>query len=300
MPFMKTLLPNDTLSRSVFYTKSLVITIMDVVYLWCGIPKNIKCPFTKDIFYSIKSVKKYIENLRTIWIIVDDIVTIEQIKSLVVDVKDDKIRIVHYKDFMPKRYLPILWNSNVLESWIWKIKGLSEKFIYMNDDMYIGKKCSHDTFYYNDMPIVRINRGSPNHSPTVRVEGNDHLAMWQNAVKEHNIHYTRLAHNCMPYKKSLLAKYYKLYKNQVEKASLNTVRSGKDDFNLLRFTGSLSVMHGDAILIATDPINVDYFVEAVEIKAVKKILKIKPQFFCINNTHMKQTWVYETLEEYFK
>jgi len=272
---------------------------LDVVYLWCGLPENSRCSLTKDISYSIRSVKKYIENIRTIWIIVDDLFTVEQLESLV-DTKDNKIRLVRYKEFMPKKYLPVIWNSNVLESWIWRIKGLSEKFIYMCDDMYIGKKCSQDTFFYNDMPIVRINRGGPNHSTTVHVEGNDYLAMWQNAITEHKIHYTRLAHNCMPYKKSLLVKYYKLYKDQVDKASVNSVRSGKNDFNLLRFSGSLSVMNGDAILIATDPIKVDYFVEAIEKKAVKNILTVKPQFFCINNTNKDQTWVYETLDEYFK
>jgi hypothetical protein len=273
---------------------------LDVVYLWCGLQENSKCPYTKDIIYSVKSVKKYVEKLRIIWIVVDDEVSITQLNSHGIDTTDLKIKIVKYRDFMPKKYLPILWNSNVLESWIWKIKGLSEKFLYMCDDMYIGKKCSHDMFYHNDMPIVRIERGSPNHSTTVHVEGNDYLAMWQNAIKEHNIHYTRLAHNCMPYKKSLIAKYYKIYKKHIDKASYNTLRSGKDDFNLLRFTGSLSVMNGDAILIATDPVKVDYFVEAVDKKAIKNILKIKPQFFCINNTNSNQLWVYETLEAYFK
>ena len=272
---------------------------VDVVYAWCGLPENKTCKFTKDIVYSLRSVKKYIKWIRRIWIIVDDIVTDIDLENGGIDLNDPIIHVVRYKDFIPTKYLPITWNSNVVESWIWKIQELSDKFIYFCDDMYVGKTCTIDMFFYKDFPIVRINRGPPNHSVTVKVKGNDYVDMWQNAITEHNIHYTRLVHNCMPYRKSLMKKYYATYKNEIHAASSNSVRSGKKDFNLLRFSGSLSVMHGDAMLLATDPINVDYFVESSNKKAIANILIIKPQFFCINNTSRKQKWVYDTLEKLF-
>ena len=96
-----------------------------------------------------------------------------------------------------------------------------------------------------------------------------------------------------------MKKYYKQYKTEVDKASKNATRNGKKDFNLLRFSGSLAVMNGEAILIATDEETYDYFVESSHKQNVKQILKIKPQFFCINNTHKDQSWVYDMLDRYF-
>jgi len=276
------------------------MTELDVVYVWCGLPENKRCSYTKDLYYSIKSVRKNIENLRRIWIVVDDIVTESHVTQVGIDL-DKNIRIVHYSKIIPKTYLPIYWNSNVIESWIWKIRGLSDKFVYMCDDMYIGKRTTSDLFFHRGKPIIRINKGPPNHSlqSDKDVSLSDYVLMWRNAIKKHGINYTRLAHNAMPYRRSLMKKYYKEYKNEVHTASNNKVRQGKKDFNLLRFSGSLSVMKGDAILIATDANTFDYFVESGDQYGIRKIKKLKPQFFCINNTNKNQKWVYNTLENYF-
>lgn len=269
---------------------------IDVVYLWCGLPENDKCSFTKDIHYSIKSVNNFIPFIRSIFIVVDDKVNEEHLLKTGIDIA--QINIVHYKDIIPKKYLPILWNSNVIESWIWKITDLSENFIYFCDDMYVGKECTKDVFFFNDKPILRMHQGSPDHDKKLKNE-NDYVNMWLNAITAHDIHYTRQAHGCLPYKKSLLKKYYKQYKKEVHLASQNKIRSGKKDFNLLRFSGSLAVMNGESILITTDSIKYDYFVESNDKHNVKKILKIKPQFFCINNTHKNDKWVYNMLEDYY-
>jgi hypothetical protein len=273
---------------------------IDVVYLWCGLPENDRCSFTKDIYYSIRSVKKYLPFIRKIWIIVNDDTSDAHIKKTGLNLYDGQIRLVHNTEFIPKQYLPIHWNSNVVESWIWKIKGLSEKFIYFCDDMYVGKPCTPEMFFHNDdIPVLRVHRGVPNHTPSSQ-NTNDYVNMWLNAITKHNIHYTRHAHNCQPYKRSLLKRFYNKYKKEVNDASQNKTRNGKQDFNLLRFTGSLSVMYGESVLIATDPKTQDYFVESNDKRRIRKILDVKPQFFCINNTHMDQTWVYDMLDNYFK
>lgn len=274
---------------------------IDIVYLWCGLPENKRCSYTKDIVYSIKSVHKFIPYCRKIWIIVDDDVSLEDIKVAGIDTQDKKINIVFYKKIIPEVYLPIKWNSNVIECWIWKIRGLSEYFIYLCDDMYIGKMTNIRMFFNNDnLPIIRMDQGNPNHDKLLSHKNtNDYMEMWTNAINEHNIYYTRQSHNCMPYKRSLMKKYYQIYKKEVHKASNNSIRSGKKDFNLLRFTGSLSVMNGEAILKVTND-DYDFFVESNNKKDVKKILKLRPQFFCINNTNSKQYWVYDMLEKYFR
>lgn len=277
----------------------MVVAKVDVVYTWCGLPENGRCTFTKDLAYSIKSVQQHLKDYRKIWIVIDDIVTEEHLQKAGIDMNDTSINLVHHRQIIPKKFLPVLWNSNVVESWVWKIRGLSEYFLYMCDDMYLGKTTTLDMFYFDNQPILRVNKGHPDHFLTAYQPSNDYIEMWQNAIEKHGIHYTRHAHNCQPYKRSLMKKYYTQYKTEVDKASKNATRNGKKDFNLLRFSGSLAVMNGEAILIATDEETYDYFVESSHKQNVKQILKIKPQFFCINNTHKDQSWVYDMLDTYF-
>ena len=66
-----------------------------------------------------------------------------------------KVKIVYHKDFIPAEYLPT-FNSNTIEMFLGNIKGLSEHFIYSNDDIYFLRDMKPtDFFTENSKPIVR-------------------------------------------------------------------------------------------------------------------------------------------------
>lgn len=67
------------------------------------------------------------------------------------DTTNPKLNIVKHEDFIPKEYLPT-FSSNTIELNIHRIKGLSEKFVYFNDDMYITKEIKPDFFFSNNLP----------------------------------------------------------------------------------------------------------------------------------------------------
>lgn len=268
--------------------------LIDLVYVWCGLPETEFCKYNKDLLYSVKSVRKFIKWINKIYVIVQNNHKLD--KSLF----PDGIIFVTESSIVPKKFLPITWNSNVIESWIWKIKDLSEHFIYMCDDMYIGRKTSIDQFFINGTPIMRIYEGSPNYPLLSKDPKNPipYVRMWENVVENKGFNYTRIQHQVLPYRKSLMKEYYKLYKSEVDKASMNKIRAGEKDFNLLRFTSPLSVMHGKSYLIVTND-SYDFFTESDDKSRVQKILKIKPQFFCINNNNINNNHVYKMLDTYF-
>lgn len=67
------------------------------------------------------------------------------------NVSHDKLVLVNHKDYIPKEYLPT-FNSNVIELNFHRIKGLSEKFVYFNDDMYIVSPSKKEDFFKNGLP----------------------------------------------------------------------------------------------------------------------------------------------------
>jgi hypothetical protein len=62
-----------------------------------------------------------------------------------------KLHIVNHKDYIPKDALPV-FSANPIENNIHLIKGLSEKFIYFNDDMFVAKPLKVTDFFRNNLP----------------------------------------------------------------------------------------------------------------------------------------------------
>lgn len=62
-----------------------------------------------------------------------------------------KLVIVRHEDYIPEEYLPT-FSANVIETNIHRIKGLSEKFIYFNDDVFIGKEVTPEDFFKDGLP----------------------------------------------------------------------------------------------------------------------------------------------------
>lgn len=62
-----------------------------------------------------------------------------------------KLKIVKHSDYLPTEYLPV-FNCNPLEINLHRIKGLSNQFVYFNDDMFITKKVKPEDFFKNGLP----------------------------------------------------------------------------------------------------------------------------------------------------
>lgn len=63
-----------------------------------------------------------------------------------------KLKLINHKDYIPEKYLPT-FNSNVIELNLHRIRGLSENFIYINDDIFILRKTKSTDFFKNNLPV---------------------------------------------------------------------------------------------------------------------------------------------------
>lgn len=67
----------------------------------------------------------------------------------------DQVDVVLHKDIIPSNLIPT-FNSTTIEMFLHKISGLSEHFIYANDDMLpLGGLCPED-FFSNGVPIYEL------------------------------------------------------------------------------------------------------------------------------------------------
>ena len=105
-----------------------------------------------ELKYSLRSVERYLPWIRRIYIVTDD-------QSPAWLQKDHpKIRIVDHTELLPEKALPC-FNSSVIEYFLYKIPGLSEHFLFANDDMFFNRELSPDYFFDPDgIPFVRLKR----------------------------------------------------------------------------------------------------------------------------------------------
>lgn len=67
------------------------------------------------------------------------------------NVEHHKIKIINHHEFIPSEYLPT-FNINVIEMNFHRIEGLSERFVYFNDDMFLLRPVKKEDFFLNGLP----------------------------------------------------------------------------------------------------------------------------------------------------
>lgn len=69
-----------------------------------------------------------------------------------ININNPKLNIVRHEEFMPKEALPT-FNSQAIELCLHKINGLSENFVYFNDDMFLNNRVVPEDFFINEFPV---------------------------------------------------------------------------------------------------------------------------------------------------
>jgi hypothetical protein len=67
------------------------------------------------------------------------------------NINHPKLQIVRHEDFIPSQYLPT-FNSNTIEFFFHRIKDLSERFVYFNDDTFLIDAVDPCRFFENGLP----------------------------------------------------------------------------------------------------------------------------------------------------
>lgn len=95
-----------------------------------------------ELKYSLRSVEKYMPWVHHIFIVTDH----QTPKWL--NLNNPKISVIDQSVILPKS-VKYCYNSNAIESVLYKIPNLAEHFIYANDDMFVNKKVNPNFFFDN-------------------------------------------------------------------------------------------------------------------------------------------------------
>lgn len=101
-----------------------------------------------------------------------------------------KLKVIRHEDFIPVKYLPT-FNSHTIEWNLYRIEGLSERFVYFNDDIYLTSYTRPEVFFKNGLPrdsavlgASYLSRTQPSYVAYSAMILNEHFDM-RRVIREH-------------------------------------------------------------------------------------------------------------------
>jgi len=239
-----------------------------------------------ELMFSLRSIEKYAPWIHRIFIVTDN-----QVPAWL-DTSNPKIRIIDHREIMPAEILPC-FNSAVLEHFFHKIPELSEHFLYANDDLFLNRTVSPETFFARDgLPIVRVNlrlfrklhifiktrlqgRKLSNYRQTI------HNAARLVEDKFGTYYSSKTHHNIDAYLKSDYQQTREMFKTALDAVAFHRVRSDEDiQRNLYAFVAR--AQHRAHIHYVTQ--RTSFRLHIHNHLLYRKFERYAPTFFCMNDS----------------
>ena len=112
----------------------------------------------EEIRFCLRSIRNYAPWVRTIWLVTDAQVpaAIDRRRA-----EQDNVRIVDHREIFRgyEQMLPT-FNSLAIETMLWRIDGLADRFLYLNDDMMLVGPAEPTDFFSNEGKVKLRGRWS--------------------------------------------------------------------------------------------------------------------------------------------
>ena len=141
-------------------------------------------------------------------------------------VNRDTVNVVLHKDIIPEQFLPT-FNCNPIELHIHRIKGLSERYIYFNDDVFPLKKCEPTDFFVDGKGQLGMSRHLFSFDMFKKICRNSDVVARKALGMKPSLFFLRPQHVCTPMIKSECEEMYKRVEEELH-SSITMTRTAKN------------------------------------------------------------------------
>ncbi|EJF89385.1 Stealth CR1 domain-containing protein [Bartonella tamiae] len=215
-----------------------------------------------EIYYHLASLLKYAPFIRRVFLVTD-----HQISLYLEDFFNDKlcdrsfIQVISHDEVFDG--LPVIrpsFNARAIESTLWRIKDLSEYFIYANDDFFLNASIEKEIFFDHARPVLS---GKWQKSETKRFKYRckkfmEHISPYRYVRPNHALSqskeaflagvegdYFNVHHMPHPLRRSLLKKYFDDHPDLLNKQVSYRYRD-IEQFNLVALANNLEILNDHA------------------------------------------------------
>jgi hypothetical protein len=179
-----------------------------------------------ELKYSLRSLAMYADFVRHIYIVTDNQ------KPCWLDDQAPGITVVDHRDIFPRGVLPV-FNSHAIETRLHHIPGLSEHYLYFNDDVFVGRRVTAQHFFHGSglmkIPVspVKIGVGKPHAEETATNSASKNVRRL--LFEEFGRMTTNnFMHTPLPQQRGTLEALEQLFPDEVRRTTASRFRSPQD------------------------------------------------------------------------
>ncbi len=234
-----------------------------------------------ELWYCLSCIRKHAPWVRKIYVLMDDC----QAPKYSLD-KFGAIRMPH-SAFIQAGSLPV-FNSHAIEANLHRVPGLSEHFVYFNDDCYIRRPVLPSDFFGGDRPILRVRKSLDHrhYKKGTRAHAGaalNSLAALRDRFGQQTLGVVHI-HHAVPLTKTMMRAAEADYSGIWSRTSSSTFRS-RDDVIPIPLALSHALYSNPTSLApppSPDTIKHVFWIGDVSKALTKKTKSIDPHFLCIN------------------
>lgn len=141
----------------------------------------------------------------------------------------DEVHIVFHKDIIPAEFLPT-FNCNPIETYLHRIPGLDEEYLYFNDDIFPMLKCAKSDFFKDGKCFLGMSHHLFAWDMFKKICRNSDRLARQLLGRRHSLCFLRPQHICTPMFKSECMEVYSKAPVEISKHTSSKTRN-EDNLN---------------------------------------------------------------------
>ena len=198
-----------------------------------------------------------------------------------------KVKVITHDKFIPKEYLPT-FNSCTIELFLHNIPGLSERFVYANDDFFVVDKITVNQLFNGDTALTKIKTASGKTTMYDHHCINCYSLIFNDVAP---VKYLTFEHTFRPYFKSSIIECFNLYQKNI----LNSITRFRDykNYNCYLYLEYLSKQNK----LAESPLNILYCDANSTIKKARSLANT--QIVCLNDSKENNIYEDQLVNSYF-
>ncbi|GAA3139419.1 stealth family protein [Streptomyces echinatus] len=179
-----------------------------------------------ELKYSLRSLAMYADFVRHIYIVTDGQ------KPHWLDDSVEGITVVDHRDIFPEGVLPV-FNSHAIETRLHHIPGLSEHYLYFNDDVFVGRRVTPEHFFFGSglmkIPVspLKIGIGKPHSEETATNSASKNVRQLL-LDKFGRMTTNNFMHTPLPQQRAALEALEELFPEDVKRTTASRFRSPQD------------------------------------------------------------------------
>ena len=243
-----------------------------------------------ELRYSLRSAWMYADFFRKIYLVTD-----QQVPPWL-DTSDPRIEVVDHKDIFGTTGRLPTFNSHAIESRLHRIDGLSEHFLYLNDDVFFGRRTPPSTFFHsNGVTKFTMSRSQFGVGPKTREDlppeaagkNNRQLLLDRFDVAPSQ----KIKHTPHPLRRSVLEEMERSFPDEFSATASHQFRSVDDISPVSSLYQYYAFCTNRAVPAGFDYqyINLSLLDEERLNRLLRKLIRRRPQVFCLNDVDVAET-----------